>query len=88
MARTYRALALLLTYPTPDLQALAPEALALIETEALVKLARRPQTLAVLVVTFVFTILRDLTAGIGAGCLLSFVWWLAARRRTGPAATP
>ena len=36
MARTYRALALLLTYPTPDLQALAPEALAMIETEALV----------------------------------------------------
>jgi len=36
MARTYRALALLLTYPTPDLQALAPEALALIEAEALV----------------------------------------------------
>ena len=27
MARTYRALALLLTYPTPDLQRLAPEAL-------------------------------------------------------------
>lgn len=36
MARTYRALALLLTYPTPDLQKLAPEALALIESEALV----------------------------------------------------
>ncbi len=36
MARTYRALALLLTYPTLDLQRLAPEALALIEAEALV----------------------------------------------------
>ncbi|WP_332766840.1 nitrate reductase molybdenum cofactor assembly chaperone [Phenylobacterium sp.] len=36
MARTYQALAHLLTYPTPDLQRLAPEALALIEAEALV----------------------------------------------------
>lgn len=36
MARTYQALARLLTYPTPDLQRLAPEALALIEAEALV----------------------------------------------------
>ena len=38
MARTYRALALLLTYPTLDLQRLAPEALALIDAEALVLL--------------------------------------------------
>ena len=75
--------------PLPALAGLlAVVAWNMIETEALVKLARRPQTLAVLVVTFVFTILRELTAGIGAGCLLSFVWWLAARRRTGPAATP
>lgn len=36
MARTYQALARLLTYPTPDLQRLAPDALALIEAEALV----------------------------------------------------
>ena len=36
MAKTYRALALLLTYPTTDLQRLAPEALALIEAETLV----------------------------------------------------
>ena len=36
MGRTYRALALLLTYPTLDMQQLAPEALALIEAEALV----------------------------------------------------
>lgn len=36
MTRTYKALALLLTYPTPDLQRLAPEALALIEAEAMV----------------------------------------------------
>lgn len=36
MARTYQALARLLTYPTPELQRLAPEALALIEAEALV----------------------------------------------------
>ncbi|HEX5377735.1 MAG TPA: nitrate reductase molybdenum cofactor assembly chaperone [Phenylobacterium sp.] len=35
MARTYKALALLLTYPTPDLQALAPQALDLIEAEAM-----------------------------------------------------
>jgi nitrate reductase delta subunit len=35
MARTYKALALLLTYPTSDLQVLAPDALAAIETEAL-----------------------------------------------------
>lgn len=35
MARTYKALALLLTYPSPDLQALAPQALALIETEGM-----------------------------------------------------
>lgn len=39
MARTYKALALLLTYPTPDLQRLAPEALALIEAEAMVPAA-------------------------------------------------
>ncbi|MDP1873127.1 nitrate reductase molybdenum cofactor assembly chaperone [Phenylobacterium sp.] len=36
MARTYQALAHLLTYPTPDLQRLAPGALALIEAEAMV----------------------------------------------------
>jgi len=36
MAATYRALALLLTYPTEDLQALAGEALAAVEAEALV----------------------------------------------------
>ncbi len=36
MARTYQALAHLLTYPTPDLQRLAPQALAFIEAEALV----------------------------------------------------
>ncbi|MAK80941.1 nitrate reductase molybdenum cofactor assembly chaperone [Phenylobacterium sp.] len=36
MARTYQALAHLLTYPTPDLQRLAPAALALIEAEAMV----------------------------------------------------
>jgi len=36
MARTYQALAHLLTYPTTDLQRLAPEALALIEAEAMV----------------------------------------------------
>jgi nitrate reductase delta subunit len=36
MALTYRALALLLTYPGEDLQALAGEALAAIEAEALV----------------------------------------------------
>ena len=36
MARTYQALACLLTYPTPDLQRLAPEALAIIEAEALI----------------------------------------------------
>lgn len=35
MARTYKALALLLTYPSRDLQGLAPEALALIEAEAM-----------------------------------------------------
>jgi nitrate reductase delta subunit len=35
MARTYKALALLLTYPTLDLQALAPQALELIAAEAL-----------------------------------------------------
>lgn len=36
MARTYQALAHLLTYPTPELQRLAPQALAFIEAEALV----------------------------------------------------
>jgi nitrate reductase delta subunit len=41
MARTYKALALLLTYPTPDVQALAPEALTLIEAEGLVPQAIR-----------------------------------------------
>ncbi|MCI3135321.1 nitrate reductase molybdenum cofactor assembly chaperone [Phenylobacterium aquaticum] len=35
MARTYKALALLLTYPTPDLQVLAPQALQLIAEEGL-----------------------------------------------------
>jgi nitrate reductase delta subunit len=35
MARTYKALALLLTYPTADLQALAPAALDAIETDGL-----------------------------------------------------
>lgn len=35
MARTYKALALLLTYPTEDLQALAPAALDLVTAEAL-----------------------------------------------------
>lgn len=42
MARTYKALALLLTYPTQDLQALAPQALDLIASEALL-----PKTLVV-----------------------------------------
>ncbi|MDP2212825.1 nitrate reductase molybdenum cofactor assembly chaperone [Phenylobacterium sp.] len=36
MARTYQALAHLLTYPTPELQRLAPQALALIEAEGMV----------------------------------------------------
>ena len=36
MARTYQALAHLLTYPTTDLQRLAPAALALIEAEAMI----------------------------------------------------
>lgn len=36
MARTYQALAHLLTYPTPDLQRLAPQVLALIEAEGMV----------------------------------------------------
>jgi nitrate reductase delta subunit len=36
MARTYQALAYLLTYPTPDLQRLAPQVMALIEAEAMV----------------------------------------------------
>ena len=35
MARTYKALALLLTYPNRDLQTFAPEALAVIEAEGL-----------------------------------------------------
>ena len=33
MARTYKALALLLTYPTPELRALGPDALAAIDCE-------------------------------------------------------
>ena len=36
MARTYKALAFLLRYPDPDLQALAVDAMAVIEAEALV----------------------------------------------------
>ncbi|MDO8409527.1 MAG: nitrate reductase molybdenum cofactor assembly chaperone [Phenylobacterium sp.] len=36
MARTYQALAHLLTYPTPELQRLAPQVLALIEAEGMV----------------------------------------------------
>lgn len=35
MARTYKALALLLTYPNRELQAFAPEAVAVIEAEAM-----------------------------------------------------
>lgn len=41
MARTYQALAHLLIYPTPDLQRIAPQALALIEAEAMVPKALR-----------------------------------------------
>ncbi|MBX3479645.1 MAG: nitrate reductase molybdenum cofactor assembly chaperone [Caulobacter sp.] len=36
MARTYKALAVLLTYPDPDLQRLAPEAVAVVAAEAMV----------------------------------------------------
>jgi SulP family sulfate permease len=47
------------------------------------RLLRSPQTACVLVSTFAVTVLRDLTSGILAGCLLAVLFWLAPRLRGG-----
>jgi SulP family sulfate permease len=47
------------------------------EKGEIARLLRSPQTGLVLAATFVLTVLRDLTSGILAGCLLAALLWLA-----------
>jgi SulP family sulfate permease len=49
------------------------------EKAEIARLLRSPQRVAVLAATFVLTVLRDLTSGILAGCLLAALLWLAPR---------
>jgi SulP family sulfate permease len=49
------------------------------EKAEIARLLRNPQTGLVLAATFVLTVLRDLTSGILAGCLLAALLWLGPR---------
>ena len=49
------------------------------EKGEIARLLRSPQTGLVLAATFILTVLRDLTSGILAGCLLAALLWLAPR---------
>jgi sulfate permease, SulP family len=51
----------------------------MVETREMAGLLRDGRAACVLLATFGLTLLRDLSAGIAAGCALAFVFWAASR---------